>query len=136
MSPEPVLQTRPPAVLLPVAVVLIIFLRLSLCAGTARQTVTIGNGSGHLRYPDAQATLKLGPGDTLYIKPGAYLGLSLGNLAGSADAPITVLCDSNTVFTTRDPQPNDFTNIAHVRFENFRFENYNSTCMRIPGREP
>ena len=81
----------------------------------------IGNGSGHLRYPDAQAALKLQPGDTLFIRPGIYSGLSLGDLSGSAAAPITVLCDSNTVFTTRTPPPNEFMNIAHVRFENFRY---------------
>ena len=90
----------------------------------ARPPVTIGNGSGHLRYPDAQTTLKLQPGDTLCIRPGIYSGLSLGNLSGSANAPITVVCDSNTVFTTRHPQPNDFPNIAHVRFENFRYVDY------------
>ena len=100
----------------------------------ARPPVTIGNGSGHLRYPDAQTTLKLQPGDTLCIRPGIYSGLSLGNLSGSATAPITVVCDSNTVFTTRDPQPNDFPNIAHVRFENFRYVDYNSTCFRITGQ--
>ena len=105
-----------------------------LAASPAPQRVAIGNGSGHLRYPDAQATLKLNPGDTLYINPGTYRGLSLGNLSGTADAPITVTCDPNTVFTTPNAQPNEFPNIAHVRFENFRFVNYNSTCMRITGR--
>ena len=94
----------------------------------------IGNGSGHLRYPDAQAALKLQPGDTLFIRPGIYSGLSLGDLSGSAAAPITVLCDSNTVFTTRTPQPNEFMNIAHVRFENFRYVDYNGTGMRFLGR--
>ena len=97
-------------------------------------TRTIGAGSGHLRYPEAQATLELRPGDTLYIRPGVYSGLSLGNLSGSAEAPITVVCDSNTVFTTHDPQPNEFTNIAHVRFENFRFVDYSSTCLHISGQ--
>ena len=42
----------------------------------ARPPVTIGNGSGHLRYPDAQTTLKLQPGDTLCIRPGIYSGTS------------------------------------------------------------
>jgi hypothetical protein len=106
----------------------------TLAAETPRPPVAIGEGSGHLRYLEAQSTLKLQPGDTLYVRPGAYSGLSLGNLSGSAGAPITVVCDSNTVFTTRTPQPNDFPNIAHVRFENFRFVDYNSTCLRITGR--
>ena len=100
----------------------------------APQRISIGNGSGHVRYSDAQATLKLKPGDTLTINPGAYSGLSLGNLSGTAASPITVTCDPKTVFTTAVPQPNDFPNISHVRFENFRFETYNSTCMRITGR--
>ncbi len=99
-----------------------------------RPPVSIGDGSGHLRYLNAQAALKLQPGDTLFIRPGIYSGLSLGNLAGTANAPITVVCDSNTVFTTRHPQPNDFPNIAHVRFENFRYVDYNSTCLRITGQ--
>ncbi len=49
----------------------------------APRRVHIGNGSGYLRYLDAQATLKLRPGDTLYIDPGTYSGLSLGNLSGT-----------------------------------------------------
>ncbi|HEY3322539.1 MAG TPA: choice-of-anchor Q domain-containing protein [Planctomycetota bacterium] len=97
------------------------------------QRVTIGEGSGYLRYPTAQTTLKLQPGDTLYIAAGTYTGLSLGNLAGAAENPITVTCDPNAVFTTRDPQWNEFPNIAHLRFEKFRFENYKSTCMKITG---
>jgi hypothetical protein len=111
-----------------------LFLSPPILAGAPPQTVTIGAGSGHLRYPDAQTTLKLKPGDALYIKAGTYRGLSLGNLSGSAEAPIRVVCDSNMVFTTRDPQPNDFPNIAHVQFVGFRFDNYNSTCMRITGQ--
>ena len=107
------------------------FLHNSQAAGPQR--VGIGNGSGYLRYGDAQAALKLQPGDTLYINPGTYSGLSLGNLSGTAASPITVTCDAKTVFTTANPQPNNFPNIAHVRFENFRFETYNSTCMRITG---
>jgi len=99
----------------------------------APQRISIGNGSGYLRYGDAQATLKLQPGDTLYINPGAYSGLSLGNLCGTATNPITVTCDPKTVFTTAVHRPNDFPNISHVCFENFRFETYNSTCMRITG---
>jgi hypothetical protein len=95
--------------------------------------VKIGNGSGHLRYVDAPSALKLQAGDTLYINPGSYSGLSLGNLSGTAANPITVTCDPQAVFTTAVPQPNDFPNIAHVRFENFRFETYNSNCMRITG---
>jgi hypothetical protein len=134
MNPERVTLDRPPAVLLAAAGAFFLLLSQDRSAGAPPQTVTIGSGSGHLRYPDAQATLKLKPGDTLYISPGTYRGLSLGNLSGSANAPITVVCDSNTVFTTRDPQPNDFPNIAHLRFEGFRFENYNSTCMRISGQ--
>jgi hypothetical protein len=116
------------------AVTFSLFMPQNLCGGVAPQCVTIGNGSGHLRFPDAQTTLKLRPGDTLYINPGTYLGLSLGNLCGSAAAPITVVCDSNTVFTTSTPQPNNFPNIAHLRFQGFRYENYNSTCMRITGQ--
>ncbi len=92
----------------------------SFGAEAARQPVLIGNGSGQLRYPDAQATLKLQPGDTLYISPGNYSGVSLGNLSGSDNNPITVLCDSNAVFTTREPQANEFRNLAYLRFENFR----------------
>jgi hypothetical protein len=114
------------------------FVVLGILAGfgaeALRPPVAIGEGSGHLRYPDAQVTLKLRPGDTLCVRPGTYTGLSLGNLSGSANAPITVVCDSNGMFTTRDPQPNDFPNIAHVRFENFRYVDYNGTCLRITGR--
>lgn len=102
-------------------------------AQAGAQRVTIGTGSGHLSYPDAQAALKLRPGDTLYIAPGKYSGLALGNLAGSVEAPITVTCDPGAMFTTPTPQPNDFPNISHVRFESFRFETYNSSCMRITG---
>jgi hypothetical protein len=87
-----------------------------------------------LRYADAQAALKLQPGDTLYINPGSYSGLSLGNLSGAAARPITVKCDPQTVFTTAVPQANEFPNVAHLRFENFRFEKYNSTCMTINGK--
>ena len=99
----------------------------------ALRRVNIGNGSGFLRYADAQAALKLQPGDTLYINPGTYSGISLGNLSGTAASPITVTCDPKTLFTTAIPQSNDFPNIAHVRFENFRFEAYNSVCMKITG---
>jgi hypothetical protein len=101
-------------------------------AATPRR-VNIGNGSGYLQYGDAQAALKLQPGDTLYINPGTYSGLSLGNLSGTAAHPITVTCDKDAVFTTRAPQFNNFPNIAHLRFENFRFETYKSTCMKISG---
>jgi hypothetical protein len=99
----------------------------------APRRVCIGHGSGYLRYADAQATLKLQPGDTLYVNPGAYSGLSLGNLSGTAACPITVKCDPQAVFTTVVPQVNEFPNVAHVRFENFRFETYKSTCMKITG---
>src|SRR5208282_554300 len=94
--------------------------RLPQSSAAAPHRVNIGNGSGYLRYDDAQTTLKLRPGDTLYVNPGAYSGFSLGNLSGTAADPITVTCDPETVFTTAVPQPNDFANIAHVRFENFR----------------
>ena len=121
--------------------------RVLICAGSALaflgcpqhswaaapRRVNIGNGSGYLRYGDAQATLKLQPGDTLYVNPGTYSGLSLGNLSGTAANPITVTCDPKTLFTTAVPQFNNFPNIAHVRFENFRFETYKSTCMKITG---
>jgi hypothetical protein len=44
-------------------------------AGEApRPPVTIGAGSGHLRYLDAQAALKLQPGDTLLTRPGRRFG--------------------------------------------------------------
>ena len=99
----------------------------------APHRVDIGDGSGYLRYGDVQAALKLQPGDTLFINPGTYSGLSLGNLSGTAANPITVACDPKAVFTTAVPQLNDFHNIAHVRFENFRFETYKSTCMKITG---
>ncbi len=96
--------------------------------------MNIGDGSGYLNYGDAQATLKLRPGDVLYINPGTYSGLSLGNLAGTTATPITVTCDPQAVFTTVVPQFNNFPNIAHLRFENFRFETYKSTCMKISGK--
>jgi hypothetical protein len=134
MTPDLSAAHRPLAMLLTAAVTLGLFSAQPLTRAASPRIVSVGDGSGHLRYPDTQATLKLEPGDTLYIRSGTYRGLSLGNLTGSAAAPITVLCDSNTVFTTRDAQPNDFPNIAHVRFENFRYENYNSTCLRITGR--
>ena len=102
-------------------------------AGPPRR-ISIGSGSGYLSYPKAQATLKLQPGDTLYISPGVYSGLSLGNLSGTATRPITVRCDPQAVFTTATPQFNTFPNVAHVRFEDFRFESYKSTCMKITGR--
>ena len=103
------------------------------CREAARR-VSIGNGSGYLSYPEAQATLKLQPGDTLYVDPGTYSGLSLGNLSGTAAQPITVRCDPDTVFTTTTPQFNTFPNVAHVRFVGFRFETYKSTCLKITGR--
>ena len=99
----------------------------------APRRVRIGNGSGYLHFGDAQAAVKLHPGDTLYIDPGVYSGLSLGNLCGTAARPITVKCDPKAMFTTATPQPNEFSNIAHVRFEDFRYETYNSVCMRITG---
>jgi len=102
-------------------------------AGAAPRQVTIGNGSGTLHYPDAQKALDLRPGDTVYIAAGTYNGFSVGNLAGSAAAPITVTCDPQAVFTTETPQANEFPNIAYVRFENFRYENYKSTVMHITG---
>ncbi|MBN2475570.1 MAG: hypothetical protein JXB62_13240, partial [Pirellulales bacterium] len=105
----------------------------SISRAAAARRVCIGDGSGYLRYDDAQAALNLQPGDTLYINPGTYSGLSLGTLAGTAASPITVACDPKTVFTTDTAQVNHFPNISHVRFENFRFEKYNSTCMRITG---
>ncbi len=95
--------------------------------------VTIGTGSGYLKYPDAQETLKLRPGDTVYVAAGKYGGISLGNMAGTAEAPITVMCDPEAVFTTPTPVSNDFTNLAFVRFENFRYEKYNAGCMKIGG---
>jgi len=100
---------------------------------TTEQRVTIGEGSGYLNYPDAQKTLGLQPGDTLHIAPGTYSGLSLGNLSGTADRPITVKCNPRARFTTSIPRNNRFPNIAHVRFENFRYEEYNSQCMEITG---
>ena len=84
--------------------------------------VTIGNGSGMLEYPNAQTTLKLDPGDTLVIAPGTYLGLSLGNLAGTADAPITVTGDAKTLFTSPGGRSDIFTNISFVHFDNFHME--------------
>ena len=124
---------RSSALALVVAAALPLLLPQALYGGAAPQRVTIGNGSGYLRYPTAQETLGLEPGGTLSIAAGTYSGISLGNLSGSAAAPITVKCDPAAVFTTRDPQPNEFPNIAFVRFEGFRFEKYNSTCMRISG---
>lgn len=100
----------------------------------SRPPVTIGNGSGHLSCLDVRAVPKLQPGATLEIRAGIYSGLSLGNLSGSPNAPITVVCDPNTVFTTSSPQPNEFTNIAYVRFENFPLENYKSVCLHITAR--
>ena len=102
-------------------------------AGPPRR-VSIGSGAGYVSYPDAQTTLKLQPGDILYINPGVYSGLSLGNVSGTASSPITVKCDPQAVFTTATPQFNTFPNIAHVRFEDFRFESYKSTCMKITGQ--
>lgn len=121
-----------PLVLLAVAA-LVLLLPQALYGGEAARQVTIGEGSGFLGYPTAQETLRLRPGDTLYVAAGTYSGLALGNLAGTAAAPITVKCDPGAVFTTRDPQANEFPNIAFVRFEGFRYEKYNSTCMRISG---
>lgn len=86
------------------------------------RVVTIGNGSGMLDYPTAQATLKLEPGDVLMIAPGTYLGLALGNLAGTAQAPITVTCDPKTLFTSPGGRSDTFTNLSFVRFENFRID--------------
>ncbi len=84
--------------------------------------VTIGTGSGMLDYPTAQATLKLEPGDELVIAPGTYLGLALGNLAGSATAPITVICDPKTVFTSPGGRSDVFTNLSFVTFQDFRMD--------------
>lgn len=89
---------------------------------TKGKIVTIGTGSGMLDYPTAQATLKLEPGDVLFIAPGTYLGLSLGNLAGTAAAPITVTCDPKTTFTSPGGRSDTFTNLSFVTFEGFRID--------------
>ncbi|HEX3134605.1 MAG TPA: sigma-70 family RNA polymerase sigma factor [Planctomycetota bacterium] len=86
------------------------------------KTVTIGTGSGMLDYPTAQATLKLEPGDVLVIAPGTYLGLALGNLAGTAVAPITVTCDPKTIFTSPGGRSDAFSNLSFVTFEGFRID--------------
>lgn len=99
----------------------------------APKTVTIGNGSGYLDYPKAQETLKLRPGDTLYITAGTYKGISLGNLSGTIKAPITVKCDPKTVFTTTAYVENFFTNLAFLHFQDFRFETYPYRCITING---
>ncbi len=126
--------TSPASLLQLACIVVALVLARPVCAwADAPRRIAIGNGSGHLNYPDAQKTLGLQPGDTLYINPGTYSGLSLGNLSGSAASSITVLCDAKALFTTATPQPNELPNIAHLRFENFRYETYNSTCMRITG---
>ncbi len=106
------------------------------CMSTSAEPrrVTIGTGSGYLRYPDAQATLNLRPGDTLYIAAGKYSGLSLGNITGTVEAPITVACDPEAIFTTATPVSNDFANISFVHFENFRYEKYNAGIMKITGK--
>ncbi len=92
-------------------------------AADAAQVVVIGGGSGMLDFPAAQEKLKLKAGDTLLISAGTYSGLSLGNLAGTADAPITVKCDPKTIFTSLGGGENAFSNIAFVRFEGFRIDN-------------
>ena len=115
--------------------VLSAFAPQSLNATPAARRVTIGGaGSVYLRYPDAQATLKLRPGDTLYIAAGTYSGISLGNMSGSPARPITVRCDPNALFTSTKSLSNDFPNIAHVRFEDFRFKTYKTACMKVTGR--
>jgi hypothetical protein len=101
----------------------------------ARQ-VTIGTGSGYLNYPTAQTTLNLQPGDTLYVAAGTYSGISLGNIVGTAAAPITVKCDPNTVFTTTTTIFNAFPTLAFVSFENFRYQNYSGRMMMISGAGP
>ena len=102
-------------------VVLFFACSLNSWAGPPRR-ISIGSGSGYLSHPDAQAALNLQPGDTLYINPGVYSGLSLGNLSGTPASPIAVKCDPQAVFTTTTPQSNTFSNVANVRFEDFRFE--------------
>jgi hypothetical protein len=100
----------------------------------AAKTVTIGNGSGHLSYANAQQALNLQPGDTLYIAPGTYTGLALSNLAGTADAPIIVRADPNAVFTTAvGSVENNFANISHVKFQDFQYLDYKASVMRISG---
>ena len=51
-----------------------------LHATSPPRRVIIGPGSQYLRYPKAQATLKIRPGDTLYIAAGTYSGISLGTM--------------------------------------------------------
>ena len=94
-------------------------------AGAVR-VVTIGSGSGLLAYPNARETLKLKPGDTLFIAAGTYTGLALGNLAGTADAPITVRCDPKTLFTHPGGGDHVFANLAFLRFEDFRIDQGNT----------
>ena len=86
------------------------------------KVVTIGSGSGMLAYPNAQATLNLEPGDQLLIAPGTYLGLSLGNLAGTAAAPITVTCAAHTLFTSPGGRSDGFANLSFVHFQDFRID--------------
>ena len=71
-------------------------LRISY-AGPAHR-VTIGSGSGYLNYPDAQATLKLQGGDTLWINPGTYSGLALGNRGAGPQPGLAV--ENNLVLAT------------------------------------
>lgn len=98
------------------------------------KTVNIGNGSGNLSYPTAQTTLGLQPGDTVYIVAGTYSGLSLGNIAGTAAAPITITCDPNAVFsTTTAGYSNNMINVTFVNFVNFRYESYASRVMQFSG---
>ena len=109
---------------------------LCLCVAStvSAKVVTVGSGSGYLNYPTAQTTLGLQPGDTVYIAAGTYSGLSISNIAGTADAPITIKCDPNAVFSTATAVGNSMANLTFVRFEDFRYESYAARCMNISGR--
>lgn len=99
----------------------------------AAKTVNIGNGSGEIVYPTAQATLNLQPGDTVYIKPGTYDSLQLSGIAGTAASPITVKADPKAVFTTTVPHANPVRDLAYVIFDGLRYEKYAGNAMKVQG---
>lgn len=116
--------------LLPAFLALWLLLPQSRCAG---KTVTIGNGSGELDYPTAQQTLNLQPGDTVYINPGAYAGITLSAISGTAARPIIVKADPKTVFRTTVPHANAVHDLAYVVFDGLRYQDYNGNAMKVEG---
>ena len=112
-------------------------LALTLTQAALAKTVTVGSGSGFLSYPNAQATLNLAAGDTLYINAGTYSGLSIGNLAGTQAAPITVQCRPERGLHHDDAtSPTSSSNLAFVTFRGLPLRELLHALPAVHRRQP